>query len=348
MIRYEDYLDESLYYDEKQYSRLGFLLMPAAGLLLYVSTQKPKENIKIEPKIEDVRSRPKVKKDSVNIQFYLEVIKHQMIAFEGGYSSDENDPGNYYRGKLIGTKHGITASLALRLGLSEDSLKNLTIDDAARLLMDYTAKDINFKNSSKDFLLIYSLYSFYYGNHRADYFICKYYGLEPNAYNARDILQNKDLDTTLAQYLRDKFELLLINSFINDLNRPYPLYSFGWYRRYVSVLDYWKKQGETTLEPTNDFKTRSKEIFEEIIKKREQVSSGSAIGSAIAIDSTQTNEDDSISISEISDEGPTAQKNAAPNIDKGTGQEDENEVKQLSNHTHTYSFSRGTKTFSRA
>jgi lysozyme family protein len=48
------------------------------------------------------------------------------VGVEGNLSTDPNDPGNYYNGKLIGTKYGISAAV---WGQSYD-IPNLTLDEA--------------------------------------------------------------------------------------------------------------------------------------------------------------------------------------------------------------------------
>jgi len=55
---------------------------------------------------------------------------------EGGYSTDRNDTGNYYRGQFVGTNHGISAPvLADHLG------RTPTVQDMRNLTQD-TARDI--------------------------------------------------------------------------------------------------------------------------------------------------------------------------------------------------------------
>lgn len=164
---------------------------------------------------------------------FRDLIKYQMVVYEGGLSLDTCDVGNYYKGQLIGTKHGITASFAFGLGLDKDSLYNLTIDDAVTILYNYLIKDLNLECLSEEFIVIYVLWGFYYGKEKADYYVCLYYGLEPNAYNTRKIMYSYELDYRLALYLQNIFEQKLLNSMYNN-----PIYARGWYRRYLGVLQY--------------------------------------------------------------------------------------------------------------
>ena len=55
---------------------------------------------------------------------------------EGGYSTDRNDTGNYYRGQFVGTNHGISAPV-----LAEHLGRTPTVQDMRSLTQD-TARDI--------------------------------------------------------------------------------------------------------------------------------------------------------------------------------------------------------------
>lgn len=55
---------------------------------------------------------------------------------EGGYSTRTSDPGNFYKGKLVGTNHGVTGTTyAEYLGrdVTADDVKNMSYDTALKI-----------------------------------------------------------------------------------------------------------------------------------------------------------------------------------------------------------------------
>lgn len=56
-----------------------------------------------------------------------------ILTWEGKLSLDKTDPGNFYKGKLVGSNYGVTgAALAAHRGkeITADDMKNLTLDEA--------------------------------------------------------------------------------------------------------------------------------------------------------------------------------------------------------------------------
>ena len=269
--------------EDRMYSNWRQFLLPAIVILpnLLVLKHVMDKSSEIERKIkhERVENKPTTKADSDAtkkvvknevIDFFQEVVKWQMERYEGGYSSDSLDPGNYYKGELWGTNHGISADFAGRVGLTKEKLQSLTIDEAAEILVNYASDKLNTNpdTTSKDFIVIYSLYTFYYGKERAYVPLVDYFGLQRTRYDAEKVLSEGPLDKSVAEHLKQYFEQLLIKSFINDLNRPMPMYSFGWYRRYVETLKYWRDQGYTSLKPSPEFLEEASSILNQIKEKQ--------------------------------------------------------------------------------
>ena len=244
--------------------------------------QKPKLDTTKIPRyiLEFRRSRTDTKKDTLKttksilqydvIEFFKEVVKWQMAQYEGGYSDDRYDPGNYYKGQLLGTKHGISADFAGRLGITKEKLKNLSIDEAADILVGYASINLNTNpdTTSKDFIVIYSLYVFYYGKEKAYFDLTQYCGVPATKEHAERLLSEEPLNKEIAEYLKKSFEKRLLNSFMNDLARPIPLYSAGWYRRYVETLAYWKEAGHIDLKPSAAFLREAGKLLKEAKEKR--------------------------------------------------------------------------------
>ena len=74
-----------------------------------------------------------------------EFIRGYIRSHEGGLSLDKNDSGNWYKGKLVGSKYGVTgAALATFRGVRDitaDDMQKLTLDEAIRIaLQNYYRK----------------------------------------------------------------------------------------------------------------------------------------------------------------------------------------------------------------
>lgn len=159
------------------------------------------------------------------------------IEYEGGLSLDENDIGNYYNGQLIGTIHGLSASFAFRYMpyLSIDEFRNLTKEEVASIIYSYIYND-NIKRADKKFLFYYVLFTFYYGKETCEYYMCKYYGKEPNRMSADSIWDAYSLSKDLADHIEISFEKHL--KFYCFLC---PTYATGWRRRYIELKRKHKK-----------------------------------------------------------------------------------------------------------
>ena len=70
-----------------------------------------------EGEIPEGAIRPKARPEGLVAKVRKNKLIDSVFKAEGGYSTDKDDPGNYYNGKFVGTNHGISApALAKELG----------------------------------------------------------------------------------------------------------------------------------------------------------------------------------------------------------------------------------------
>lgn len=89
-------------------------------------------NADIQPTVDTQATEPSVAPSG---QFVDKLIQ-SAFNMEGGYSDDRSDTGNYYRGRFIGTNHGISAPLLAEvLGRTPtvEDMKNLTAEEASNI-----------------------------------------------------------------------------------------------------------------------------------------------------------------------------------------------------------------------
>jgi len=175
-------------------------------------------------------------RDSIMIANYAKKLLIRWIRkYEGGYQNIPEDPGNYSpNGRLLGTKHGISASFICRYKpelCSAESLKVMDEEIASSLMLGYITEKRPIHNMDSLFISIYLLYAMYYGIEIADFYVCKYYGLEPSSENAIKIYNTRFVHKRLCLYLLNTMENL-INNYSCPKN---PIFCNGWRRRFYET-----------------------------------------------------------------------------------------------------------------
>lgn len=179
--------------------------------------------------------------DSVNkVMYIMDMLRYWIIRYEGGYQEHQEDAGNYSPdGKLIGTKHGISAAFVCRYKphmCSKYYINKITLEDAVCLVAEYMAERRPICNMDTTFLKVYIMYAMHYGIEVADYFVCQYYGLAPSAENAIKIYTEKGTDEALSKYLVKKMEDMINN--YSCVNKP--IFCTSWRRRFYEIVEMWR------------------------------------------------------------------------------------------------------------
>lgn len=164
------------------------------------------------------------KKKAIFTHFVIE-----NIYYEGEYSKDTGDVGNYHNGLLLGTKHGLSAAFlfSYKPEISVDSFVNMNILDVVEIITEYSFRDY-FVNFSETFIFYYVLFIFYYGHHRADFYMSLKYNVPVSKIDS--LYYSKEFGYEDAIILRDAFEKLLYTSM-----RRNPIYANGWRNKYIGL-----------------------------------------------------------------------------------------------------------------
>lgn len=202
------------------------------GLIQNICLDKP-DNKALEVKYVDT-SKVYVLDMTDNALYCLKVII-QSVEYEG-ISTDPDDNGNYYNGKLLGTMHGVSAAFFFALGTMNgqkneeilENFRNITKEKAYKIIFSYVYDD-KIKYMNKKMLFYRVMYAFYFGKEKMDF----------------DIAENKKitLDSLYKIYMQpfnaDEYGEIAQRNF--ELRLKYacaqqPKYCKGWERKYKEIL----------------------------------------------------------------------------------------------------------------